>query len=203
MKKIIYSLLVAVLLTSCGGGNENSLNPEKDKKNLNNEKLTGVPDKLSYDDSKLILNGSGIRSKYFVKAYVCGLYLPEKSKNAAEIVNADGSVAVRLHIISKLITRDNMERVVREGFVRSTNGKTTAIQSQIDELMANFQKTPVNVDDLYDMVYTPGKGLQGYKNGKPWGPIIVCGPEFRHALIGIWLSDDPIDPDLKTKMLGL
>lgn len=203
MKKIIYFLLFLGFLSSCGNEHNNKLDSGKGASNEGKIKEAGVPSTLSYEDSELILNGSGIRKKYFMDVYVCGLYLPEKNKNADEIIHSDGPLAVRLHIISKLITRDNMERVVREGFVRSTDGKTANIQSQIDELMANFQKTPVNVGDTYDMWYIPGKGLQGYKNEKPWGPIIVCGPEYRSALIGIWLSDDPIDPDLKTKMLGL
>ncbi len=203
MKKLISLFLLSGLIVSCGEDNNNKLEDGKGASKGAKIKAAGVPEKLSYEDSVLILNGSGIRSKYFMDVYVCGLYVPQKSNNADEIINSDGPVAVRLHIISKLITRDNMERVVREGFVRSTDGKTAAIQSQIDELMNNFKKTPVNVEDIYDMWYTPGKGLQGYKNEKPWGTIIVCGPEFRHALVGIWLSDDPIDPALKQKMLGL
>lgn len=203
MKKFVSLFLISMLIASCGDGSNNKLEAGKGTSNEHKTKDAGVPEKLSYEDSELILNGSGIRKKYFMDVYVCGLYLPEKNKDADEIIHSDGPLAVRLHIISKLITRDNMERVVREGFVRSTDGKTANIQSQIDELMTNFKKTPVNVGDLFDMWYIPGKGLQGYKNEKPWGPIIVCGPEYRSALIGIWLSDDPIDPDLKTKMLGL
>lgn len=203
MKKVIGSFLLVGFFISCGDGNNKSLEDEKGTKNNGKAKVAGVPSTLSYEGSELILNGSGIRNKYFMDVYVCGLYLPEKCKNAEEIIKSDGPMAVRLHIISKLITRDNMERVVREGFVRSTDGNTAAIQPQIDELMTDFKKTPVNVNDVFDMCYIPGKGLQGYKNEKPWGPIIVCGPEYRSALVGIWLSDDPISPDLKNKMLGL
>ena len=188
---------------SCGGGNEKTIDSKGGSENVGKAKDAGVPKKLAYEGSELILNGSGLRSKYFVPVYICGLYLPEKNKNANEIINSEGPVAVRLHIVSRLITRDNMERVVREGFLRSVNGKTAGIQKQIDELMMNFKKTPVAVDDTYDMWYMPGKGLQGYKNGKPWGDIIVCGQEYKSALIGIWLSANPIDAKLKNEMLGL
>lgn len=203
MRKIAFLCLISFMIISCGNGDNNKLESGTGASNADTKKVAGVPEKLSYLDSELILNGSGIRNKFFMDVYVCGLYLPEKNKNAEEIIHSDGPVAVRLHIISQLITRKNMERVIREGFIRSTDAKTDNIQSQIDELMLNFRKTRVSVDDTYDMWYIPGKGLQGYKNEKPWGPIIVCGPEFRHALIGIWLSDDPIDPNLKNKMLGL
>lgn len=203
MKKIVYSFLFLGFLSSCSNDNNAKLEAGKVTSNGATIKGTGVPEKLSYEGDELILNGSGLRSKYFVPVYDCGLYLPEKNTNADEIINSEGPVAVRLHIVSRLITRDGMERVVREGFVRSVDGKTAPIQKQIDELMMNFKKTPVEVNDTYDMWYLPGKGLQGYKNGEEWGDIIVCGQEYRSALIGIWLSDNPIDPDLKNKMLGL
>jgi hypothetical protein len=201
MKKAIFSLLTIGLI-SCGNGNNKSLDSEKDKKESSAVVSAGVP-KILPENSKLILNGSGFRNKYYVKVYECGLYLPEINNNQEEVINSDSAAAVRLKINSILITKDNMDAVVREGFVKSTNGNTAKIQSQIDQMMGYFQKYPVTVGNVYDMVYIPGQGIQGYLNEQPWGPIIKCGPDFRHALIGIWLCNNPADVELKTKMLGI
>jgi Chalcone isomerase-like len=200
MKKAIFSLLTIGLI-SCGNGNNKSLDTENNKKVTTAVVTTGVPEILP-ENSKLILNGKGFRNKYFVKVYECGLYLPEKNNNQEEVINSDSAAAVRLKINSILITKDNMDAVVREGFVKATNGNTAKIQSQIDQMMGFFQKHPVTVGNVYDMVYIPGEGVQGYLNEQAWGPIIKCGPEFRHALIGIWLCNNPADAELKTKMLG-
>ncbi len=203
MKKIIYFTLLSAFLLSCGNNkNSESGNVTKDENGavIN----TRVPYQLPYDGgSELILNGRGFRNKFFVKVYECGLYLPTLSNNPNEIINSDSAVTVRLVINSNLITKSNMTSVIREGFVKATNNNTANIQPQIDRLMELFQQFPVNVGNVYDMWYLPGKGVQGYLNEKPWGPIIECTPEFRHALIGIWLCDNPADKDLKVKMLGL
>ena len=200
MKKVLF-LLLTIGLLSCGNGDNKSLDTQKDKKETSTNTSTGIP-KILPENSKLILNGSGFRNKYFVKVYECGLYLTEKNNNQEQVINSDSAAAVRLKINSILITKDNMDAVVREGFVKSTNGNTAKIQSQIDQMMTSFQKYPVTVGNVYDMVYIPGEGVQGYLNEKSWGPIIKCGPEFRHALIGIWLCNNPADAELKIKMLG-
>lgn len=204
MKNLLYAVLCMAILTSCAEESKQTLADYK-KKHLDgsSDKKVGVPTTLSYENGKLLLNGSGYRVKYFVKVYECGLYAPEKSTDADKLINSDSAIAVRLRMTSKLITMDKLTDVVREGFVRSTDGNTESIQAQIDSLMANFNKAPVEIGNTYDMWYMPGKGLQGYLNEEPWGPIIECGPEFRHALIGIWLSDDPVDISLKDEMLGL
>ena len=54
---------------------------------------------------------------------------------------------------------------------------------------------------MFDITYQPGKGVVAYKNGKEKGTIE--GMDFKKALFGIWLSNDPADDDLKEAMLGL
>jgi hypothetical protein len=42
--------------------------------------------------------------------------------------------------------------------------------------------------------------VKAYKNSKL--QVTIEGLEFKKALIGIWLSADPVDADLKTGLLG-
>lgn len=82
-----------------------------------------LPDTLPAGKEKLILNGAGIRKKiFFLKLYVAGLYVKEKTSSADKILNSDVPVAMRLHIISRLISSKNMEKATREGFEKSTMG---------------------------------------------------------------------------------
>ena len=49
-------------------------------------------------------------------------------------------------------------------------------------------------------MYTPNKGLSVLKNGKSQG--VIPGLAFKKAFFGIWLSDSPVDKDLRKGMLA-
>jgi hypothetical protein len=158
-----------------------------------------MPESLEVGKSKLILNGAGVRSKFFMDLYVGGLYLQNKSNNPKEIIEGDTPMAIRLHIISSLITSKKMENATREGFENATKGNTEAIKSQIEKFISVFQEK-IDEGDIFDLIYSPGKGVEVYKNGEFKSRIE--GLAFKQALFGIWLSDKPAQKSLKEKMLG-
>ncbi|HNY64855.1 MAG TPA: chalcone isomerase family protein [Deltaproteobacteria bacterium] len=184
-KKISGIVLVSVMLATAGYSME----------------VAGVnmADTISAGGTTLTLNGAGLRTKFFIKAYIAGLYLAQKSNNAAAIVAADQPMAIRLYINSKMITSDKMEAATKEGFQNATKGNTAPIQAKIDSFMATF-KEPLKVGDIFDFVNVPGKGVEIYKNGTLKNT--VAGLDFKKALFGIWLGDKPAQDDLKAKMLG-
>jgi len=53
--------------------------------------LAGVtlPDTVNVGNTRLLLNGLGLRTKFMVKVYVAGLYLAQKSSDGYAIVKAD------------------------------------------------------------------------------------------------------------------
>ena len=157
--------------------------------------------KIAPAKTELILNGGGVRTKYFIKVYVAGLYLQKKSDNAKEIVETDKPMSVRLYIISNLMTSANMATAIREGFDKSLNGKIEPFKKEIDMICAVFQSEPVKVGDLFEIYYVPGTGVMCNKNGKDFNVKIV-GVPFKKALFGIWFSENPVDENLKSGMLG-
>ena len=158
-----------------------------------------VPDTLKAGKAELMLNGAGVRKKLFMNLYVGGLYLQKPSSDAAAIIKADEPMAIRLHIISGLITSAKMENATREGFTNATGGNTAPIQKQIEEFIAVF-KAEIKKGDVCEMVYLPGQGTAVYKNGKP--ACTVAGMDFKQALFGIWLCDKPAQKSLKKAMLA-
>ncbi len=185
LKKSLGILLVTVFLTT----------------SLYAVEIAGVnvPESISAAGKTLVLNGAGLRTKLFIKAYVAGLYLPQKSNNAQAIVNANDPQAVRLVITSKLITSARMEEAVREGFEKSTNGNIAPIKSQI-EAFINVFKEPIKLGDVFELINVPGKGIEVMKNGA--AKSTIPGMEFKKALFGMWLGNNPIQADLKDKLLG-
>ena len=160
-----------------------------------------LPKKVQFNEKTLILNGGGLREKFWIDLYVGGLYLPSKMNSAQRIIQANQPQAIKLVIVSSLISSEKMEEAVEEGFEKSTNGNTKPLRAKIDKFKSFFSTEPIKKDDIFDIVYIPGKGTIVYKNNKIIGT--VEGLEFKRALFGIWLGDEPADEDLKEGMLGL
>ncbi len=159
-----------------------------------------LPDSIPCGKEVLKLNGAGIRKKFFLSLYVAGLYLEHKSSSPQEILSPNTPVALRLCIVSRLISSRNMEKATREGFEKSTHGNLQGLEKRIDEFISVFKCEPIKRGDVFDLIYLPSKGVLVYKNGKKLKEI--KGADFKRALFGIWLSDDPVQKDLKEKLLG-
>lgn len=158
-----------------------------------------LPGTLEYASENLILNGAGVREKFWMDMYAGGLYLENRSSDASEIMNKDEAMAIRLHIVSKMITSKRMVDAVNEGFENATNDNTSPISADIKKFISIFEEE-IEKGDVFDLVYVPNEGVLIYKNEKKSGTI--KGMAFKKALFGIWLSKDPADKDLKEGMLG-
>ena len=157
---------------------------------------------LKAGDSALILNGTGIREKFFKDIYVAGLYLKEKSSDYKKIMSQDESMAIKIKIVSSLITAKLFKEACQEGFERTTNGNTKPLQPKIDVALSAFS-AKFNVGDVFDIVYVKGSGTSFSKNGKFIAK--VDGLDFKSALFGIWIIDKPSHKNEKLRkgMLGL
>ncbi len=147
----------------------------------------------------LQLNGSGIRTKTFVPIYESGLYLLNPSRDARAILAADELMAIRVNITSVFVGRDSLVTSLQEGLHKSTGGKTDAIANET-KLFVDTLNDEVKKNDVYDFVHVPNAGLYILKNGAVQGTI--PGLAFKKALFGIWLSDAPVDKDLRQAMLS-
>lgn len=159
-----------------------------------------LPDSLESAGNELQLNGAGLREKWMLDLYVGGLYLQNVTQDAQAIVKADEPMAIKLHMVSGLVTSDKMKAATNEGFENATNGNLAPIQSSIDEFISAFDEE-IMENDVFDIVYVPGTGLEVYKNEELL-KTINGGISFKEAVFGIWLSDKPAQEDLKEKMLG-
>jgi hypothetical protein len=165
--------------------------------------LNGItlPAKIKQETTELVLNGGGIRTKVFFKLYTAGLYLPAKSKNGNEIIAGDKPPAIRLTITSGLGDSEKMSEAIKEGFGKSMKGNTAPLKTQIENFVGTFKKEELKEGDVFELWYLPGTGVKAFKNGKL--QTTVAGLDFKKALFGIWLSEDPVDSDLKEGLLGL
>ncbi|MEH0157138.1 chalcone isomerase family protein [Limibacter armeniacum] len=158
-----------------------------------------VPESVDINGTSLVLNGAGIRSKFFMDMYVGALFLKEKNNNANSIISSDEPMSIRLYITSGMITSQRMTDAITEGFENATGGKTTPLMDKINQFTAVFNEKIV-VGDKFEFNATKGSKVQVIKNGKQL--TIIEGKDFKEALFGIWFCDTPADKNLKEKMLG-
>ena len=75
------------------------------------------PDDLSINNDTFVLNGGGLREKLgFLDLYVGGLYLSVNSSDANQIVMSGNSMAIRIVIASRLVSRERFIEALEEGF---------------------------------------------------------------------------------------
>ncbi|WP_298350357.1 chalcone isomerase family protein [uncultured Dokdonia sp.] len=158
-----------------------------------------LPNTMTVEGTNLVLNGAGMREKVIFDLYAGGLYLASKKSDAAAIVNADETMAMKLDIVSGMVSSKKMIGAVDDGFDASMNGDTSSLDAQITKFKGFFSDKIVKTN-VFDIAYVKGKGTVVSKNGKEVG--MIPGLEFKKALFGIWLGSDPADDDLKEAMLG-
>ncbi|MDI6796940.1 MAG: chalcone isomerase family protein [Desulfatibacillaceae bacterium] len=158
-----------------------------------------IPDTLTHDGHNLILNGAGWRTRLWMKIYACALFLPEKNSDAKAVIEADEPSCVRMHFVYKKVSKDTMMEMLLGGFQRSTGGNTAPIADRIEQLASQLPDEILK-GDVVDLMYIPGRGIVCYYNGKYRGES--PGLDYKQAVFGIWLGDDPISAPLRQTMLG-
>lgn len=140
------------------------------------------------------LHGSGVRTVLGLHVYQAGLYLDKPDHDAEHIIASDAPMAIRLVIVSRLITKARMRRYIQEGFEKATGGHMESLAPRINQALAAFHED-VNRGDVFDFIYTPGQGVQIHKNERAIATI--TGLDFKQVLFAIWLGPDPIQESLR------
>ena len=160
------------------------------------------PDHATVAGKELVLNGLGMRTKFIVKVYATGLYLPEKSKSVAEIMKMEGPRKVKI-VMMRDITSDDFGQAFMAGLnhnVGPAEKSRIAVQiSKFGEMFALLETLKKN--DVLDLDFVPGAGTTCYLNGKRIGEV-VPDVAFYNAILAIWLGENPADTSLKPKLLG-
>lgn len=169
--------------------------------------LEGVtmPRKISYNTKKVQLNGFGVRSKMWMDVYVQALYLTNLSQDANYILDSETPMAIRVEIISSLVTSKKLSKALNKGLIKSVGGEENLrpIQEYANKLEELMNLEPTKQKDVFILGYNPeDSSIMIYKNDVLRGKI-NGGKEFKKAFFGIWLSGDPVDKDLKNDLLGI
>lgn len=164
---------------------------------------------IKFDDTakvagkELKLNGLGMRTKFIVKVYAAGLYLQEKKKDVAQVLNAEGPRRVTL-VMMRDISSDDFGQAFMSGLNANVDKtEKTKIVSQISKFGEMFATIDggLKKGDVLHIDWIPGTGTVNELNGKKVGET-VPDVTFYNAILRIWLGDKPVDASLKPALLG-
>lgn len=167
------------------------------------KELAGVTlaDSVQIGGKTLVLNGVGIRSKFFFKIYVAALYLPQKQTSGASIIADENEHRMALHILHELSSEKLFDAVKEAIADNQTAAGMAGLEMSLKQMAQIFSAVQVvKPGDVITLDYLSASGTQISVNTKLYGTI--AGANFNRALLQIWLGDKPVQTDLKQGLLG-
>ena len=160
-----------------------------------------LADKAQVGDAELVLNGAGVRTRFFFRVYVGALYLQKKAGRAEAVLGDAGTKRIAMHMLRE-VTAARLYAGLEEG-IRDNSPAEQVDQfgPQMKQFQGIFEAVKAaRAGDIFFLDYTPGSGTRVVVNGETKGTI--AGEEFHRALLRIWLGEQPVDASLKKAMLG-
>jgi len=158
-----------------------------------------LPETVTLGAKPLVLNGAGVRSKFFIKVYVGALYLPARTRDAAAILRNTGPVAMHMCIVHSEISKEKLVDAWNDRFDANLDAaEHSRLAPRIERFNALFPT--VHKGDVMRLDYLPGAGTTVSINNEKRG--VIEGEDFMHAWLRIWLGREPADGGLKDELLG-
>lgn len=159
-----------------------------------------VDDKLRVGEIDLVLNGAGLRTRFFIKVYVGALYVVQKSAVPAKHVDSQTPRRMSLRMLREL-DADALQSALQDGLNSNlTSVELAEIKPQTEQLAALMKAIgKVREGDALTIDFSAEGitlGLNGEMRGK------VGGAAFAHGLLKVWLGENPVDAALKKALLG-
>lgn len=158
-------------------------------------------DTVQVGGKSLQLNGLGLRSVFIVKAYVAALYVPERSREAAQLLGQTGPRRLALKMLATL-PASQITKALVEGLQKNhTETQMLAFRPRIDQLTATLQAVgSVRKGEVIELDAIDGSlriSVGGQQRGEP-----IAGEDFYAAVLRIFLGEKPADRELKIGLLG-
>ena len=154
--------------------------------------------RLAGVETPLVLNGAGVRSKVFVKVYVAGLYLENKTGSVETVLASAGPKRVHMHFVHSKVSAKKLRAAWSDGYrANHSEEELAGLAERIERFNSLFPD--VKKGDVVDVDYVPGRGTLVSLNGKSLGEI--PGEDFHRATLNIWLGAKPASKGLKKALL--
>ena len=160
-----------------------------------------IDDNTRIGATELTLNGAGLRKRAFFQVYAIGLYVQQKSANAATVIEQPGPKRVAIHMLRN-VGADAFNEALAEGIrANATEAEAKALEPRLKDLGAIIGGVGEAKKGMAIHLDWTGSETQVVIQGKPTGKPIA-GQDFYNALLKIWVGDKPVQDDLKKALLG-
>jgi hypothetical protein len=155
-----------------------------------------VPDTATVGGSTLVLNGLGLREKFYFDIYVGALYLPAKTTSGASAISQDVPKRLTMTFIYSAVTKAQLCEAYDEHLADMADA--SAVKDRFATLEGYL--SDVVAGDVIGFDYVPGTGTTVTVKGVNKGTI--AGKDFMEALWNVYLGNEPPTAKLKAGMLG-
>lgn len=157
-----------------------------------------VAETADVSGQKLVLNGTALRKKLFIKVYVGGLYLQAKQSNAASVLAADAPRRQVMHFLYD-VDKGKMAEGWEEGLEDNTPNASAEVKTGFKSLSAWMED--MKEGQTIVLTYVPGTGTTVEVNGKNKGTL--AGKATADAILSTWIGPKPgPGADFKKGVLG-
>ena len=161
-----------------------------------------LDERATLGTSELVLNGAGLRKKFFLKVYVAGLYLTEKRKSPIGVFALAGPKRASITLLRDLPAQELVDALTNGIRANSSLEEQQTLQGRVDELAANLLSIRwARKGDVITVDWLPDVGTVVTLNGEVKGKSIP-GYDVYRALLRVWLGDQPTSAGLKKALLG-
>jgi hypothetical protein len=165
--------------------------------------LSGVsmPDTVNVGGVDLVLNGLGLRTVFIVKAFVAGLYVPQRSQDAAELIAQKGPRRLQMKMLVDM-SPDRLMKTFQDGLnAHLATGSLVALRPQAEQLQVLLRQAGyARKGDVIGLDLIDGAMLLSV-NGQPSGEPIP-GEDFFAALLRGFIGERATDKGLRRGLLG-
>ena len=164
------------------------------------KELSGVKldEQVMAGTETLTLNGAGIRTKFVFDIYVAAFYTVSPVKKVADL-DMQKPMRMAMHFVYDEVSKEKLVDGWNDGFEDNLSSEQfEKLSSKIKQFNALFETA--RAGDVINLDYVPSSGTKVSINQKIKGK--VEGADFYHALLLIWLGEDPVGEDLKDALLG-
>jgi hypothetical protein len=160
-----------------------------------------IPDTITQagGEQTLLLNGVGIRKKFFMDIYIGALYLPAKTSDSSAILGGSGPASVLMHFLYSEVSKKKITDGWNDGLKANLDpGAMQSLAADLERFNSLFRT--VRKGEAIRIDYSPGTGTEVRINDELRGT--VAGNDFYRALLKVWLGPRPVSKSLKKAMLG-
>ena len=159
---------------------------------------------VSVAGSELVLNGTGLRQKGPAKIGVVALYAAKSFRSFDEFISLPGAKHAVMTVLRPLpyeMLGYSLTKGFNESISISEMGQLAPSMLRLGQLDIFSHTKVLKPGETVVLDWIPGSGMvitvAGKAQGEPFPEL-----SFYRAVMAVWLGASPIDPALKTALLG-